>query len=275
MSKKETSTKAFKAAKAEGKAEIATAQAIAYADTVIDQLEALNVQRAQWEATDYKKANEGLYALLSQCYAVFEQKFLYAELVQKKELRSTLVQRLQAAGIHVVKTSHTLTMLVRYVFQSDRNRAHGYATVLVSAIEHGKNSTELVAWIIEQGGVEQIKLKKREIKPERVALIQQLKAAQSRVEDEIKQATHVPMAKIDVHGLTGDYAILLAKPNVKGGADIVGTLSNVSDALYAALLKQMSMQLLKNDEEFALLDKETVNLLGAPAQEKQAEAIAA
>jgi hypothetical protein len=274
MSKKATSAKTQRKAKAAGKAAIATTQAMAFANTVINQLDALNAHRVEWEATDFKKANDGLYDLLSQCLAVFEQQFLHAQVLQKKELRSTLVARLNAAGIRTVKTSHTLTMLVRYVFQSDRNRAHGYATVLIAAIEQGKTSAELASWITEKGGVEQIKRERKPKTTEQLAKQARLEAATAEVQSAIQSAAHVPLATVDMQGLTGIYAILLAKPNVNGGADIVGTLSNVSEALYAALLKQMSEQQVKNAEELALLDKEGADLLGAHEQDAQSKAIA-
>lgn len=274
MSKKTTSSKTLKQAKAAGKAAIVSTQAMAYASGIVQQLNALCARRVQWEATDFKKANDGLYELLSECLGVFEQQFLHADAQQRKALRENLVQSLTAAGIRVVKTSHTLTMLVRYVFQSDRNRAHGYATVLIAAIEQGKSAAELVEWIKASGGVEEIKREKLKT-AEQIANEARMLTAKAEVQSAIQTAALKPLATINVQGLTGNYAIFLAKPNIEGGADIVGTLTDVSDALYAALIKQMSAQHIKNREELELLDKEAADLLAGPKQIKQAAAIAA
>src|SRR5574343_891780 len=260
MSKKAPSAKTVKQAKVAGKAAIATTQAQTYASGIVQQLNVLCARRQQWEATDYKKANDGLYALLSDCLGLFEQQYLHVDVLQKKALRESLVQSLTAAGIRVVKTSHTLTMLVRYVFQSDRNRAHGYANVLIAAITHGKTASELVAWIYEQGGIEEIKRALKPKTPEQLALKARQEAVKAQVQSAIHNAAQQPLATIDLQGLTGNYALLLAKPNIDGGADIVGTLSNVSDALYAALLKQMTAQQLENTEALELLDKEAADL---------------
>jgi hypothetical protein len=35
---------------------------MAFANTIVQQLDVLSVRRKEWEATDYKKANDGLYA---------------------------------------------------------------------------------------------------------------------------------------------------------------------------------------------------------------------
>ena len=38
---------------------------LAFANTIVQQLDVLAVRRKEWEATDYKKATEGLYVLLA------------------------------------------------------------------------------------------------------------------------------------------------------------------------------------------------------------------
>ena len=104
-----------------------SADNLAFAKTIVQQLDVLSVRRKEWEATDYKKANDGLYALLGECLGVFNERFVSGTDDDKKALRISLVQRLQADGVRVVKTSTTLTMLARFVFNSDRKRAQGYS----------------------------------------------------------------------------------------------------------------------------------------------------
>jgi nuclear transport factor 2 (NTF2) superfamily protein len=59
----------------------------------------------------------------------------------------------------VQKNSTTLTMFIRYVFGSDRKRAHGYAYVLKAAISHGIRADGLEKFIFDEGGIEEIKRK--------------------------------------------------------------------------------------------------------------------
>jgi hypothetical protein len=92
---------------------------------IVQQLDALCAARQNWEATDYKKANEGLYGILANCQDVFEGRYLKANEAARAELRQELTNKLTAANVKVQKNTNTLTMFVRYVFNSDRKRAHG------------------------------------------------------------------------------------------------------------------------------------------------------
>ena len=134
-----------------------SADNLAFAKTIVQQLDVLSVRRKEWEATDYKKANDGLYALLGECLGVFNERFVSGTDDDKKALRISLVQRLQADGVRVVKTSTTLTMLARFVFNSDRKRAQGYSYVLAAAVSHGIQTSEFAEWVVKQGGIEEVK----------------------------------------------------------------------------------------------------------------------
>lgn len=135
------------------------AKAEQFAASIAQQLDGLSVRRKQWETTDYKKANDGLYELLSECLAIYKSRFEQGSDSDKKALRVSLVQRLQADGIRVVKTSTTLTMLARFVFNSDRKRAQGYGYVLAAAVSHQVDAKDFAAWVVQQGGLEEIKRK--------------------------------------------------------------------------------------------------------------------
>ena len=112
------------------------AAAIAFAAATVQKLDALAQRRQQWEATAFAKANEGLYAILADCQEIYEQQFLNAGESDQRALRSDLKSRLEAAGVKVQRNTTTLTMVVRFVFGSDRKRAHGYNYVLKAAISH-------------------------------------------------------------------------------------------------------------------------------------------
>jgi hypothetical protein len=57
-----------------------------------------------------------------------------------------------------------------------------------------------------------------------------------------------PLAHVGLNGLTGNYAVLLVKPNVEGGADIVGSLSDVNDSLVNALILRMAKEQVAKEE---------------------------
>ncbi len=76
-----------------------------------------------------------------------------------------------------------------------------------------------------------------------------------------------PLAHLNFGGLNGNYAVLLVKPNVNGGADIVGPLSDVDDSLVNAFILRMAKEQVAKDEA----DKE----LGAQIANKKNDLFAA
>jgi hypothetical protein len=166
----------------------------------------------------------------------------------------------------VVKTSTTLTMLARYVFNSDRKRAQGYGYVLAAAVSHNVDAKNFSAWVVDQGGIEEIK-RLMVKKPESIAKQEAVKAATESVKGDLELNALQPLAHVSIKGLTGNYAVLLVKPNADGGADVVGTLNEANDALINALIQRMA----KAQVVIAMADKE----LGAQTQREGSDLLAA
>jgi hypothetical protein len=218
--------------------------------TIVQQLDALSAKRQQWETNAYKKASDELYDLLAECVDIYMEKFQTASEKDKKALRSELIGRLQADGIRVLKTSTTLTMLARFVFNSDRKRAHGYGYVIAAAVSHGVTGRHFPAWIAQQGGIEEVK-RLMVKKAESIAKQNAVNAAKDMVKGEIELNEKQPMAQVALSGFKGSYAVLLTRPNPLGGLDIVGSLDDVNDALVNALILRMA----KASVEAAAADK--------------------
>ena len=212
---------------------------VAFANTILQQLDGLSARRDQWEKTDYKKANDGLYALLAECLEVFNAHFVKGSADDQVALRRSLIVRLQANRIRVVKTSTTLTMLVRFVFNNDRKRAQVYGYVLAAAVSHKVSAGDFPNWVVQQGGIEQVKQLMVK-KPEAIAKQAAVEAAKLVVSNEVEQNVVKPLARVNLGGLSGNYAVLLVKPNLGGGADVVGSLSDVNESLFHALIQRMA-----------------------------------
>jgi hypothetical protein len=237
-----------------------TSANVAYANVLISQLDGLVSKRKQWETTDYKKANEGLYSLLASCLEVFKSKFVDADDSDKKTLRSDLTARLTAEGVRVQRNTTTLTMFVRFVFGSDRKRAHGYTYVLKAAISYDVTAANLPSWIVEQGGIEEVR--KRMIVSEAAQQRQaDLSVAQAQVKASIEQAVVTPLAKLPMSGISGEYALLLAKPSPDGMLSIVGAISDINAAFYNACLIKMARSKALANAESKALSKEASDLL--------------
>ena len=237
---------------------------LVFANTLISQLDGLVSKRKQWETTDYKKANEGLYSLLASCLEVFKSKFVDADDSDKKTLRSDLTARLTAEGVRVQRNTTTLTMFVRFVFGSDRKRSHSYTYVLKAAISHGIDAANLPSWILEQGGVEEIK-RKTIVSEKALAKRAELSIAKAEVTANIEQANLTPLAQIPMTAVTGEYAMLLAKPNPNGLVSIVGVLCDVEEAFFNAMLLKMAKQKASSNAENKAMVQEGTDLLSTPA----------
>ncbi len=237
-----------------------SAENLAFAGGLVTQLDSLVTKRKQWEATDYKKANEGLYSLLASCLDVFNSKFVIASDEDKKTLRLELKARLTADGVRVQRNTTTLTMFVRFVFGSDRKRAHGYTYVLKAAISHDVAAANLPGWIVEQGGIEEVK-RRMIVSEEALQRQADLAAAQAQVKAGIEQAAVNPLAKLPMSGVTGEYALLLAKPEPDGMLSIVGVLSDINAAFYNACLIRMARSKAADNAENKALSKEGSDLI--------------
>lgn len=233
---------------------------LAFAGGLVTQLDGLVVKRKQWEATDYKKANEGLYSLLASCLDVFNSKFVNAGDDDKKTLRGELKNRLTADGVRVQRNTTTLTMFVRFVFGSDRKRAHGYTYVLKAAISYEVAAASLPGWIVDQGGIEEVR--KRMIVSEKALENRTaLATAKAQVIANVEQASITPLAKFNMSGVGGKYALLLAKPEPDGTVSIVGAISDINEAFYNACLLKMARVKAADNAESLALSKEGTDLL--------------
>lgn len=237
---------------------------LAFAGSLVTQLDTLVAKRKQWEATDYKKANEGLYSLLASCLDVFNSKFVEASDGNKKTLRADLTTRLKAEGVRVQHNTTTLTMFVRFVFGSDRKRAHGYTYVLKAAISHKVVAADLPNWLTEQGGIEEVR-RAMVVSEKAKQKKAELSIAQTQVQASIEQASVVPLAKVPLSGVSGSYALLLAKPEPDGMVSIVGYLSDINEAFYNACIIKMARAKAADNAQTLALSKEGTDLLANTA----------
>jgi hypothetical protein len=242
---------------------------IAIADGIVQSLDALSLARDNWEQTTFKKANEGLYDLLSQCLDVFETKFVKGTKDDQKTLRSELIARLSEMKIKTQKNSPTLTLFVRYVFSSDRKRAHGYSYVLNAAISHEIAAAQLPQWIVSEGGIEQIKRKMVQ-SDEAKDRQEKRKQAKDTAEQLIAEAHVNPIATVAVEGFMPQQRnIMLAVGDANGNFNVTYVLTDVSDILYNALLKQAAKKIVEADEQDNALTTEAQKLKNRPAANDQ------
>lgn len=240
--------------------------AISKAIGIEHQLDTLSEKRIAWEAGSYAKSNTELYVLLGEILTIYETNFVNGDDDARKVMRNSVVSKLAVMNppVKATKNSSTLTLMVRYVFKSDRKRAHSYSTVLRAAAQDGIKGEDLPAYITREGGVEQIKLKA--VKGEEAKQRQvKLDAAKIIVKADLEAATTTPFQYLEIHGLEGDFAVALLKPMPEGNVALIGTVSKADSTLVESIKARMAKAMVDAEAATASLSNEANSFAGANA----------
>jgi len=253
------------AAKSKYKVFVPSDENILFANAAIKELDGLVAERQSWENSEhYKKANEGLYSLLAKSLNIYQTKFYSASDEDRKAVRQEIAARLIADNVRVQRNSTTLTMIVRYVFGSDRKRAHGYTYVLKAALSYNVTADQLPKFIVDAGGIEEIK-RKMVVSEVAIKNKEEREKALAEVKQELELNAINPLANvaIDLSNNKSSYAIFIIKPNETGTSDIVAVLKDAQPNLVETLLKRIAKDNLDQQKEKEALKAETATLGGA------------
>lgn len=124
----------------------------------------LITQREEWENTAYKKSNDMLYAILQHCYALdFGMQKVLINTEQNAlayKNREALAFVANELGYKFKSSTPIINRIVQCVFGDvARSRVSTYSKVLRSARQHNISILNLVDFIEQGNGVEQIRLK--------------------------------------------------------------------------------------------------------------------
>jgi hypothetical protein len=232
---------------------IASAINEAFASTITMNLDALSIARDSWEKNEYKSATDGLYGLLSKTYSVYEQLFIDATDDDRKTLRNSLATKLKADGVKVQLNTTTLSLLIRYVFKSDRKRVMRYRYAIEAAKSHSVNAESLTAWLHAKGGIDAVAKEKNQSK-EALTKAQKLKDATSDIKNLMEHRKLNPLANVKIDGVSSKTrTVFIAEPSLNGTFNIVCVVEDIADGLYGGLVKTAAAQhSAKSDESLAL-----------------------
>lgn len=121
-------------------------------------IEQLVDERMAWQDNAFRTSNEALYGLLQKCYGLY--KSMESGTAEGVALREGLNLYIETKGYNFTKATHTLTKIVKCVFGTDRRRVSTYSIVLRSALAKRVSIFEVVDFIRNAGGVEEIRLAK-------------------------------------------------------------------------------------------------------------------
>ena len=123
-----------------------------------NELVVMEQARISWETTELAASNKRLYSILFDAYTYY--------LVLKKDTNSDvrkahadkLEQFIEARGYTFMPSTHDMTRVVKCVFGMDRRRVSAYSIALREALRQDVAAADLITFIEENGGVEQIRM---------------------------------------------------------------------------------------------------------------------
>ena len=123
-------------------------------------MKSLETARISWETTELAQSNNRLYSILQQAY----QFYLVMKHDESKDVRKEKQAALDAfIEEHGYKTSfgattHDMTRVVKCVFGVNRRRVSAYSITLREALRQEVGAKDLIVFMQENGGVEQIRM---------------------------------------------------------------------------------------------------------------------
>jgi hypothetical protein len=126
---------------------------------VVD-LRVLETARISWETTELAASNNRLYGILQQAYQFYlvmkQDESKDVRLAKKAALEAFIEERGYANSFGA--TTHDMTRVVKCVFGVDRRRVSAYSIALREALRQEVEAADLVVFLQENGGVEQIRM---------------------------------------------------------------------------------------------------------------------
>ena len=202
-----------------------------------DRVNTITEQRRTWQDTQFTSANEALYALLADIYALYEDSKGATAADEAK--REWLLEQCARRNLQLNKNPSFIQLLVKLVFSdtdTDSRRISSYARVLTAAAQSSEVTVaaDVPVFIRKYGGVEEIRasLAKNTKTPKQRADAGRSIALNSKSLAEVI----VDDTKHNAATLKGSLVLLLGVVTAKGTVDVrhVCFERSPSDKLFAA-----------------------------------------
>lgn len=126
--------------------------------TPIVELQSMETARISWETTELAASNNRLYSILAQAYSFY----LVLKQDESKDVRKAQLDAMDAfiaeRGYTFTPSTHDMTRVVKCVFGLERRRVSAYSVALREALRQGIEADDLIQFIEENNGVEQIRM---------------------------------------------------------------------------------------------------------------------
>ena len=124
----------------------------------VEQLKSLETARISWENTELAASNNRLYSILQQAYQFYLVMKRDPGEGARKDKLAAMEAFIAERGYTFTPSTHDMTRVVKCVFGVDRRRVSAYSIALREALRQDVAAEDLVVFLEQNGGVEQIRL---------------------------------------------------------------------------------------------------------------------
>ena len=126
----------------------------------LELLKAMETSRISWETVELAQSNNRLYGILYQAYKFYLVMKQDESKDVRKEKQDALASFITERGYEnsFGATTHDMTRVVKCVFGVDRRRVSAYSIALREALRQEVEAEDLVTFLQDNGGVEQIRM---------------------------------------------------------------------------------------------------------------------
>lgn len=228
----------------------------ALAESVMAELDQLALHREEFEQADLARTNQRLYQILAGIYAQYEQALASNRLAVTI---AALKDRMKKNGQRVQKNTPDISVFVRYVFNTDRQRIFNYACALQAAMHEGVKSHEFEKFVIDKGGIEECKvtLKKSEAEEEAVSdgdIADVMPIVEELLNSPQQVLASIALPPIVANALTsGQLTFLIGKTATDGTLDVINVVPGHSKSMEkwakVQLAKFVAQQQLESEQK--------------------------
>lgn len=126
--------------------------------TLAVNLTAMEQARISWETNELAASNKRLYVILAAAYRYYIEMKQDSVKDARKARAEELEQFIKDRHYTFMPSTHDMTRVVKCVFGVDRRRVSAYSIALREALRQEVAACDLVDFIEQEGGVEQIRL---------------------------------------------------------------------------------------------------------------------
>lgn len=142
-----------------GKAKIVVSTTTAAAEVKpFDELVTMEMARISWEKTELAQSNNRKYGILHEAYKFYLVMKKDSDADIRKERLDAMEQFIASRGYTFTPSTHDMTRVVKCVFGLERRRVSAYSIALREALRQEVDAEDLIAFLEDNGGVEQIRM---------------------------------------------------------------------------------------------------------------------